>query len=66
MLVVMLEWLAKKRSLRCGWGRGARLINLDGTEGQVVEQGMWAENSSVVLGEGDVAFFTPPDAGLGD
>ena len=33
------------------------MIRLDGTEGQVVEQEMWVENSSVVLGEGDAAFY---------
>ena len=35
----------------CEW---ARLVNLDGTEGQVVEQGTWVENSSVVIGGGAV------------
>ena len=29
-------------------------VNLDGTEGQVVEQGTWVENSSVVIGGGAV------------
>ena len=46
---------AQAEGQTCEW---ARLIRLDGTEGQVVEQGTWMENSSVVLGEGDAAFYT--------
>ena len=42
---------AQAEGQTCEW---ARLFRLDGTEGQVVEQGMWVENTSVVLGAGSV------------
>ena len=42
---------AQAEGQTCEW---ARMIRLDGTEGQVVERGTWVENFSVVIGGGAV------------